>query len=504
MADKSYSSYNIHASPETLNLIADDLNKTDEYHAQYATYEHIPLKKHNDNEEEYEEGAIIYNGSDSDSDSDDEWEDQETEFDREERLNAVKIVDNEIRVIKRKDYRRNLSYISSYVSSYAIIEVLDKYLFKIDKYDTSAWKLEENKSLTGYEPTTFLISKNKDVDYDGVDYKLSDEKLKQKQFNLTIGKAGAGKSSSQYKAFDTDQRLQNALYLYPTKDLAQDFAEKYNIEHITYQKFIVNGFEENKQFHYISSFKNLVIDECTFINDYDMEKIKKRAKKFNFVVHFIGDMDEERIYQLKAISETIKNSKGDIIRKTESITMDFMKQTFPNLYLRKLTKVYRNGGELLQRLNKIRDENLNDEQIIELFKDRVIDKSEIDYETDLQNIILSPKNDDVANYNRILYRIADDDEFIIQKDPKTNQAKNEINNKRRLIKKKDYQYHNKLKDADDKRINKHLGYAITAHLSQGKTYTGKMYVCVKGLYTENLLYVMLSRATDINNIHIIL
>ena len=165
----------------------------------------------------------------------------------------------------------------------------------------------------------------------------------------------------------------------------------------------------------------------------------------------------------------------------------------------------------MKRLNIIRKENLSNEKIIELFKDRIIKTKNIKYKVNLENIFLAPTNKDVARYNSMLYNSCKEEDFIIQKDPATNDKKNEINNKRRKKLKKDYKYKHKLinynsnlHNDDFKQINNHLGFAITSHLSQGKTYKGKLFIRVNNLYTDNLLYVMLSRATDINNIHIIL
>lgn len=517
MADKDFTTFKMHGTQDTLNLIVNDLNKTDVYQAHYMKEEYIPLEPNKLSKKEIDEGYIICDDIDSD-DEDDDFDYEEASRDQRRGDDCER---NEINIVKKKDYKRNLSYFSAYVASYSLIEIIDKIskipydevikikcdgittlrkhkdLFEISTAD-SGWKLEENRVMIKDPDTEFIMSKYCDVDYDNIDYYLSNEKLQQTQFNLTSGEAGTGKSTSQYVPFDTDQRHKNALYLYPTKDLAQDFAEKYKIDHITYQKFIVNGFEMNKDFFFISKFKNLIIDECTFPNQEDMEKIKQRAIKYNFVIHFIGDLDEKRIYQLQAVDGV-------------SINMDFMKKTFTGLYHRHLTKVHRNGGVLLSRLNKIRKENLSNDKIIELFKDRIISPKNIKYKVGLENIFLAPLNRDVAKYNSILYNSCKNDDYIIQKDPKTNHKRNEINNKRRLKRKKDFEYtdqiikyHKNLDNDDYKQINNHLGFAITSHLSQGKTYKGQLYIRIKNLYTENLLYVMLSRATDINNIHIIL
>ena len=47
---------------------------------------------------------------------------------------------------------------------------------------------------------------------------------------------------------------------------------------------------------------------------------------------------------------------------------------------------------------------------------------------------------------------------------------------------------------------KDLGFSITSHLSQGKTYTGNVYISPNRFYCDNLFYVMLSRACSLEKI----
>ena len=47
------------------------------------------------------------------------------------------------------------------------------------------------------------------------------------------------------------------------------------------------------------------------------------------------------------------------------------------------------------------------------------------------------------------------------------------------------------------------GYSISAHNCQGLTITTNIFISLNNLFTENLLYVMLSRANNIKQIYII-
>ena len=457
--------YNIHASQDTIKVMIDDIKKDPDFGLYPCEYDNTDGKNSEKN---------------------------------------IKLV-----ISKKKEWCQNLSYISSYMVGYTLIETLDKLknipihyvkrlscdcittskkytnLFKIDKDDISAWKYEEVK-YDDFNSENFLSECNYKINYDNC-YGLTMNKLRYEKYNLITGAAGTGKSSRNYEKFDKDERLDDTLFLYPSLDLCQDFKQKYpNIKAITYQKFIVNGFEENKDFRKIARCKNIMVDECTFISKEDFDKIIERANKFRFNLFFIGDLDEKRAYQLKP-------------PEGEFTTLQDYKNI--GVYHLKLTKVHRNGGELLDRLNKIRKENLDNKQCIDLFKDRFIKRKDIisKYgDVSLDKIVLAPTNKWVASFNNYLYK---NNDIVIQKDPKTNYCKKEINNKRRIKTKETFEYDNMLTDV--KSINNHLGYSITAHLSQGKTYKDKVFIVPEGLYTENLLYVMLSRATSLDKIFIL-
>jgi len=469
MMDNTHREYELHGSDETLKLIIEDLQETGEYKILDSEIKNI-----RDNEEE--------NIKDS-------------EF---------------ITITKEKEYMRNLSYMSSYMVGYSLIELLEKIkfikfedikrlncdsittdkkylkLFTIEKGNPQHWKIERT-SPNLYESDTFLNCRDFDIKYNEVKISLSYEKLKYGTINLITGKAGSGKSSRFHKVFEKDERLKNALYIFPTNDLCADFYEKYDCPTLTYQKLIYRGFELSEEFKTIVKYKNLIIDECTFIDKREILQIRNLSRKYNFNLFYIGDLDENRAYQLQSVTG-------------ENIDMNFMRDNFETLHHLHLTKVHRNGGELLDRLNKIRENNMTNDEIKILFNDRITDK--IEYKPSLQNIILCPVNKEVAKYNIEYYEETKNGDTIIQKDPKTTRDKKEIKNRRRLIKKNEFKYSKKLK-GDDKEINKHLGYAITSHISQGKTYEGQIYIIVKNLYCENLLYVMLSRATKLENIFLI-
>lgn len=462
--NRDETSYNVYGSDETLQIIANDIEKMEGYKCFSSKCEKVeganPLDLLNPN--------IEY-----------AFEDEKDE------------TEDFLTVFRENKCKKNLSYISSYMTGYLLIEVLDK-LKKIPFKDvrkiccdsitlknihsckfeygktSEYWKAETVKNID-LVSGNYLNSSNYEVDY-STSYDLSADKLKYSQFNLITGGAGCGKSTRFHRKFDKDERLKNCLYLFPTHDLGTDFKEKYNANFITYQKFITKNFDKNKEFRFFSYYKNLIVDECTFINTDEFQKIIDRARKYNFNVFFIGDLDSKRAYQLKP-------PVGEMTQLHNYIEA--------GCYHLHLSKVYRNGGELLRRLNLIRDNDLKNDEILELFSDRK--GLPFDYKVDLENIILCPTNKEVNEYNKELFEKND---IIIQKDPKT--TKTEINNKRRLVKKEDFDY-----------TMKDLGFSITSHLSQGKTYKGKVFISPNHFYCDNLFYVMLSRACCLENIFIL-
>lgn len=461
--NRDETSYNVYGSEETLQIVANDIEKMEGFKCFSSKCEKVegvnPLDLLNPN--------IEY-----------AFEDEKDE------------TEDFLTVFRENKCKKNLSYISSYMTGYLLISVLDK-LKKIPFKDvrkiccdsitlknihsckfeygktSEYWKAETVKNID-LVSGNYLNSSNYEVDY-STSYDLSADKLKYSQFNLITGGAGCGKSTRFHRKFDKDERLKNCLYLFPTHDLGTDFKEKYNANFITYQKFITKNFDKNKEFRYFSYYKNLIVDECTFINTDEFQKIIDRVRKYNFNVFFIGDLDSKRAYQLKP-------PVGEMTQLHNYIEA--------GCYHLHLSKVYRNGGELLRRLNLIRDNDLNNKEILELFSDRK--GLPFDYKVDLENIILCPTNKEVDEYNKKLF---ENNDIIIQKDPKT--TKTEINNKRRLLNKEDFDY-----------TMKDLGFSITSHLSQGKTYKGKVFISPNHFYCDNLFYVMLSRACCLENIFI--
>ncbi|MHA2182354.1 MAG: hypothetical protein ACXAAH_13125 [Promethearchaeota archaeon] len=230
--------YNVAGSTETLQILANDIEKMDGYKCYSSKTEMVegfnPLDMNC-------EGA--------------EYVEFEDDCDEEEEF---------LTVYRENKYIKNLSYVSSYMTGYLLIEVLEK-LKKIPFKDvrkiccdsitlknihsskfqygktSEYWKAEQVKNIE-LVSGVYLNSSNYEIDYTTA-YDLSDEKLKYNQFNLITGGAGCGKSTRFHQKFDKDERLKNSLYLFPTHDLGTTFKEKYSVDFITYQKFITKNFE---------------------------------------------------------------------------------------------------------------------------------------------------------------------------------------------------------------------------------------------------------------------
>jgi len=427
----------------------------------------------------------------------------------------IQVQDDNIIICKNIKDKRNLSYVSSYIIGYNLIDMLDKLrhidfehvikvhtdsiLFKNEYRYTKLFNI--NKKIGGWkEEETKVYGSSDDILKDNGYYAdvfsddylpLTPDKLKYTDINLITGGAGCGKTTRMLNK-DFKEQLHNSIYLYPSHDLKQILIDKYSVDvpinAITYQLFISDGFYKNPAYRYILRCKNVIVDEITMINKKEINKIVTMCKKHNFNLILLGDMDEKRIYQLKT-------PDGD------TIDMKFINSFNPYHVI--LTKIYRNGGELLKRLLKIRSDDLKNKEILELFEDRKInfDIMAKMYNIDTNNIILSSKNTVVRDFNLSLYNQYNK---VIVKDLKT--AQDTVKNRRKLINKKEIsQLHLKyINGGIPEKINKALGYAITSHLCQGQTYTGHIFIDINNLFTPNLLYVMLSRAVCLEHIHILI
>lgn len=431
---------------------------------------------------------------------------------------------NSLTIEEDRSIISNRSHIASYIMGYAMLFVLDKLLiipsnelagvrcdcimltkqrddlFKIDPSSVPDWKVEEKLGFkqiggslfVGYYPYKPL-KQNELV--------LTNYKLNMEQVNLCSGAAGCGKTtlflSSKY-----NEKLDNVLVTFPNNELRTKFTNEQkedmkNINTSTYHKAFkirVNYNDDDGEFIQSTADKyNYVInDESTMLGLSHFDKIIKMAQEEHIILILAGDFDYEnkQLFQMPPIKD-----------------ISFLEYKFDkNVYCINLTKNYRQQSdiEFSNFLSKSRGSSnadiLDNVNKSELFKFDSFDNMINNYDPNT-SIILSPYSDGGKNekartsyINKVLLEKLD----IVNAKYNSN-TKSHCKNENIKISKQEYLDSFKTKIIREKTIIHtpyDLAYALTSHLIQGCEYDENktIYIINAEYFTENQLYVLLSRA----------
>ena len=405
---------------------------------------------------------------------------------------------------RRKFNERCLSHITGYIIGYNTINLLEKlkdipfqdilkirvdsimckkehsHKFKVST-DVLDWKIEKNKILPTFNSDEFFVTRH--------NYKIEKEYIElndqhtMKKLNLITGEAGAGKTNRfLFKYGNKDNRLYDMLFCFPTHELKkykQKETEELNIKMITYQKLLSKNIKWD---HEITKYKNIIIDEASMISKGCIKKLIKYSQQNNVNLYFIGDLDNNRVYQLTPPEGELCQLKDYLEYDINHIHLDInYRQTDKKFY---------------EKLKCIRNKNLSNDEIISLFHNRIMPKEELInmYEPTIEGSILTSVN---VIKDDINYKIYQKNDKVVYKSLKTNNkmAKNE----RAITNKSCYKA---LRKTRPNSFN--LAYAITMHSCQGLTYHDNIYIFLdRTEWTDNLLYVSLSRAKRENQIYLI-
>lgn len=414
------------------------------------------------------------------------------------------INNNVITLKTKKPYITNRGHISSVLLSYSLINIIDV-LKDIDinnllhitadaittlkpiKAPISTrrgeWKHQDKDIINIEEYNHYFNIKDLNIFYDNL-YILTEEKQQYKKYNFISGEAGTGKTTQFIKPFTHDNRLYNSLFLVPSNCLLNELSKDNNININTYQGFIM-AFYQNEDQHRANKkefikYSNIILDETTMINAEEMKQIFKIVFEYDYNLFIIGDYDikNKKAYQLRPVKgdEWFKKPLDDHILKES--------------YFKHLTINHRQDGdkEFYNLLQNIRGKTNEQIKNIIMIDDTI---KKIKYDTlikeyDINDKILSSVNIFIDKINKDI--TPKEDIKILYTTTTSKHAKNET----AIIKASEY---------DDKKHK--LGYAQTAHTAQGLTFNNKIYININNLFTDNILYVMLSRAKRKDQIYII-
>ena len=216
------------------------------------------------------------------------------------------------------------------------------------------------------------------------------------------------------------------------------------------------------------------------INNEEINKIIKICNKYNFNLFMIGDynINNKKSYQLKPA--------------TKKEFFNGLKLDVNNCFQLHLIKNHRQGTEInfCNLLKSFRGKS-NEE-----IKNNILNNNDIKKQNYKDAIVsYNIKDKMLSSVHKFIDLINNDinlegDKINIMYLTTTNKgAKNET----AIINKTEY----------DPKKHK-LGYAQTAHTAEGLTFLNKIYINLNNLFTDNILYVMLSRAKSISQIILII
>ena len=414
-------------------------------------------------------------------------------------------INNNIITLKtKKENITNRGHISSVLLSYALINIID-ILKDIDinnllhitadaittlkpikapiSTKRGEWKHQDKDIINIEEYNHYFNIKDLDTYYNNL-YILTEEKQQYKKYNFITGEAGTGKTTQFIKPFKDDNRLYNSLFLVPSNCLLNELSKDNNIKINTYQGFIM-AFTQQEDQHRANKkefikYSNIILDETTMINSEEMTIIFKIVFEYDFNIFIIGDYDlkNKKAYQLRPV-------KGDEWFK-KPLDTHILKES----YFKHLTINHRQDGdkEFYNLLQNIRGKT-NDQIKNIIMNDTTIKKIKYDTlikEYDINDKILSSVNIFIDKINKDI--TPKEDIKILYTTTTAKHAKNET----AIIKASEY----------DAKKHK-LGYAQTAHTAQGLTFDTNIYININNLFTNNILYVMISRAKRKDQIYII-
>jgi hypothetical protein len=425
---------------------------------------------------------------------------------------------------EKKSVVSNRSHVASYIMGYAMLFVLDKLLiippdelagvrcdcimltkertdlFKVDPLSVPDWKVEEKSGLKEIGRTHFIsyypykaLKQNELV--------LTTHKLNMEQINFCMGGAGFGKTTL-FLSTKYGEKLDNALVTFPNNELRTKFINEnkqdmQNIDTSTYHKAFkirVNYNDDEDEFVKSTGDKyNYVInDESTMLGLAHFDKMIKMAREEHIIIILAGDFDYEtkQLFQMPPIKD-----------------VSFLEYKFDNnVYPIKLTINYRQqkdvefGKFLTKSRGRRNDDILIDVSKSKLFKFDTFDNM-INYYDPNTSIILSPYSEGgkqekarTTYINKVLLEKLD----IVNAKYNSN-TKHHCKNENIKMTKDEFTSSFKTKTIKDKQVTSSpydLAYALTSHLVQGCEYdeSKTIYIINSPYFTENQLYVLMSRA----------
>ena len=364
----------------------------------------------------------------------------------------------ECKVEYPKQYSNHASHISAFVCSYVRINTLEQ-LITMDINDIvrvvcdGIYHTNKYECLNNFRPEDKQIPKDYFINEYICPYESVIDDVDFREHNLKELHNGAGGCGKTHKQL-LDKGLQKVCYLAPSWKLATNKKNDYNCKSKVWHSAYCSDPNEYKKI--LRNYNTLIIDEVSMMSEDIKQLIFERFNSCKLI--FCGDIG----FQLPAIN-----------------TIKFKTTGFDKIIVYDENYRIEKGDKLLEHINKIRSLMSNNINI----RDYVIDNfNKIDTITDykVEDMILTYTNESKNEWTEMYKNL--EKYYVIQRGDGYNKGDIIFNNIG---------------------TNCELRHGFTTHSIQGETAYHNLYIDMKNMYQNELLYTALSRAKRFNQIYLI-
>lgn len=429
-------------------------------------------------------------------------------------LYATRISEKVVEISSKITEKKGLYNIHSYIIDYAQTIMIDGMLSQYDKdivaFHTDGFFTEKEPTIVSSRTWGAFKVEKKRINFESKDtapvhkpYTVPTylPEITPYSRTLTIGPPGSGKSRQVFT-----NGLYSSILTCPTHHLKINHTSNMKTSTLpdrrldTYHKYFQLGCTYERE---TIIYENIYIDECSMISKEVLAHLHEFATKHRLNIHMIGDIDEDGIHQLPPVSTA--TCKATPLEWSD----------FASYNITRASGARRQNAEDCLFLDSLR--TLPYYQILELVKNRVktcsVDDVSALYTEDTLGVVSLHARAKVLN-NIVYKRDMTNNVPTIRLRSTMNRKKNgEVcvaNGELLTIPRKEVQLSRIFMDRTSATQTApsgtmyELGYFNTCDAVQGMTHRGRLIIDTVGAHRENLLYTALTRATDLDNVYLII
>ena len=402
--------------------------------------------------------------------------------------------DKLVQITTKTNTKTGLPNLHSYITAYTQITLIDAMrkvpLDTIIGYNTDGFftttkpKITYTEQLHGFkyscEPIKWSASYEHDQHVQAPPHEPIPFELQSNKTNHTFtnGPAGCGKS----RGFTTNPYY-GSFITAPTHVLCADLKSKVsNVDVSTIQKYIASWQHTNRVY------ENLVVDEATMLSKEVVQVLNNHAFAHRYNIHWIGDLDNQGNHQILPSNYGIEG-----ITATPLQLSDFD-------HCHKYTIVAENRRQSTSDcviLDSMRGKTYQEQLAIISRCVKTVSIAECIADFDQDSWGLSGLNDRCAVFNKKIEVTAEQNIVKVCKKTTTNIKGS------RITVDKSIQPHLRTKVGEHNKLYEYA-FFTTVDAAQGATHSGKLFIDVRGMDRQNLLYTAVTRCTKLSNVRLVI